>query len=279
MTTIFRRWLVLLAWLMAAGGAHAAYSCSISSPGFNRAYDATLAGVTTQQTYVTLTCSRAGGDSASMVYAIAADNGLNSLGINNRTALNGFYIRYDVYQDSTCTNQWKGGSTLNGTLQFGSNLTASVTIPYWGCMSANQTGMPAGVYSDMVTMTVKYGPNPQQSASNTFNVNIATPVTCSISRAPATLAFNYISYGAASTPSIDFTVTCTSYLPYTVSLDVASGTLLGLNYTLTLPTASVTGTGAAQQLFINGNMPAGQAGVCATGSCTGSTTHTLILTY
>jgi spore coat protein U-like protein len=281
MTAFLKRWLVFLALFAAAGAAHAVYSCTVTSSGWNRAYDPALATTSTQQSSVTLSCSRASSDSNSMPYMISADNGLSNNGINNRGALNGQFIRYDNYQDSSCVTQWRGNSansSFNGNLLFGTNLNASVTHAYWGCIIAGQS-LPAGIYTDLITMTVKYGPNPQLTASNTFNVNISTPWTCSIPTPPGPVAFTYVSYGAAATASTSFTVNCTTYLPYTLALDRTSGTLVGLDYTLTLGTTSATGTGVPQTIQINGNMVSGQAGTCANASCSGSTTHTLILTY
>jgi hypothetical protein len=64
-----------------------------------------------------------------------------------------------------------------------------------------------------------------------------------------------------------------------MALDATSGTILGVNYTLALSAASGTGTGLAQAYSINGNVAAGQAGTCATGSCTASQARTLTITY
>jgi hypothetical protein len=68
-----------------------------------------------------------------------------------------------------------------------------------------------------------------------------------------------------------------------MTLDVNSGVVSGLKYDLqinaqTLPVKFV-GSGAAQVHTIQGNMPAGQAGTCTTGSCVASQVHTLTITY
>ena len=73
-----------------------------------------------------------------------------------------------------------------------------------------------------------------------------------------------------------------------MALSATSGVVSGLNYSLGLnaiinsggssPLAS-TGTGADQTFYINGNMAAGQAGTCATGTCSATNTHTLTITY
>ena len=64
-----------------------------------------------------------------------------------------------------------------------------------------------------------------------------------------------------------------------MSLDATSGTLIGLNYTLALSTPSSVGTGSQQTHSITGNMAAGQAGNCATGTCSASQARTLTIPY
>jgi spore coat protein U-like protein len=88
-----------------------------------------------------------------------------------------------------------------------------------------------------------------------------------------------VAFGAAVNASTTFGVTCTSYLPYTMTLDAASGTLLGLNYNVTPAAASATGTGAEQTFAVNGSIAAGQGGTCGAGSCTASQRRALTVTY
>lgn len=290
MTPWLRNLLALLVLVLVHLQASATYSCSVYSPGFDRAYDPTVSGNTTQQTYLTLTCSRATSDSSTLAYSIAADNGTNAVGINNRASLSGNALRYDVYQDSTCSTQWKGNTKYSGTLNFGTGTTASITFNYWGCIGAQQTGLPAGIYQDTVTMTLTYGNTvpTQQTTTSTFPVRISTPSTCSISSAPGTVVIPpYTSFGVQQSGSASFGATCTAFLPYTVTLNTTSGTIAGLTYNLTFtsdanvtgPTLSSTGTGVPQTHMLTGTIPAGQAGTCATATCSGLSTHVMTLTY
>jgi hypothetical protein len=64
-----------------------------------------------------------------------------------------------------------------------------------------------------------------------------------------------------------------------MALDATSGTLVGLTYGVALSQSAATGTGVAQTFSINGTIAAGQSGTCATGSCSGSATRTLTITY
>jgi spore coat protein U-like protein len=283
MKTLLLRLLAVSAMLLASAQAHAVISCSVSSSGFNTAYDPTLATVPPIQTSFTVNCTRALSDSASALsYTVAADNGINSKGINNQAAYAGNLLRYDVYMDAACGTQWKGNRSFSGSIGFGSSTTASVTTTYWGCLVAGQTTLPAGTYSDIVTMTLTYGANPQSTAMATFPVNVGTPSQCAINTGPGVLAFGtYVAYQPAALPATaSFTVTCTNYLTYTLYLDSPAGTIAGLAYTLGFSVPSPqTGSGAQQTIAVTGTMAAGQSGVCATATCSGTNTHSVWLSY
>lgn len=265
--------------LTAASLGQAAITCSVTSPGFAAAYDATAATANITQTFLTVTCTRgATSDPASVSYSVKVNNGLNQQGQNNRAAFGANLIVYDLYKDAACGTQWQNNSPITGTISFTGTGTVSQQGNYWGCIPAGQTGLAAGTYTDTVTMTMTYG-SPASTATGSIGVTINTPTNCSISTAPGNVVFNYVSLGAATAASTTYGVTCTLALPYTMALDATAGTLVGLNYTLALSAASSTGTGAAQTFTINGNMIAGQPGTCATSTCSGSQARTLTVTY
>ncbi len=284
MTTRFNHWLILLCLLLGTAGAHAAINCTVSSPGFASAYDPLTAGNTVVQSSFTISCTRLATDATSVNYQIGADNGLYKLGKNTNQALliSGppSYVAYDIYKDSGCATQWKagGGARISGTFTFPAGaLSSSLTQTYYGCIFAGQTGLPAGFYSDTVSMTLVYGGS---TFSNSFGVQISTGTTCAVSSPPATLAFGaYVAYGGALGASTSFGATCTNLLPYTMAVSPTMGTIAGVVYDLTLSAASATGSGFQQNYLINGNMAAGQAGTCALGSCSGTVPHTLTLSY
>lgn len=279
MTRAAFRALLLAFAALAAPASHAAITCGVTSPGFAAAYDPTVAATNITQTYFTVTCTRgATSDPTSVTYAVKADNGLNALGQGNRASFGANTIRYDVYKDAACGTQWKGNSTIGGTINFSGTGTVSAQGNYWGCIPAAQTGLAAGTYTDTVTMTMTYG-SPQSTATGTASVIINTPPVCTISTAPGSVVFNYLSRGTAKTASTQYGVTCTLALPYTMALDATSGTILGLTYTLALGNASSTGTGSQQLFTINGNMAGGQSGTCATATCSGTQARTLTVTY
>lgn len=276
--TIRRLAAVLLAF--AATSAQAAITCSLSSGGFAAAYDPANPATNVTQTSFTVSCTRGlAGDPTSVAYSVTVDNGLSPQGQNNRASYLANRIRYDSYRDAACSSKWKGATAVGGTINFVGTGTVTQTANFWGCIIAGQTGLPAGTYLDTVIMTMTYGAAPALTAVNSFGVAIGTPATCSIGSPPGTLTFNYLSLGPAISPGTTFGITCTMALAYTMALDVTTGTLVGLNYSLALSTPSSTGTGVQQTHSINGTMAAGQAGTCAAGTCTGSRVHALTITY
>lgn len=264
--------------LVLPGLAAAAYSCSISSAGVSYAYSPTSPGNTIVQSSFTITCTRALSDASTMAYTVSADNGANAQGTHNRAALGSSRLAYDLFKDSACGSQWRGPQTISGSLAFGGGSSASATISIWACITTGQ-GVPAGTYSDSVTMSLNYGPNPQSSATGAIAVAISTPAQCKLTTAPADIVFNYTGFGAAANASTTFGVTCTTYLPYAMALDATSGTILGLAYTIALGAPSATGNGVEQSFTISGNIAAGQSGTCGSGTCSASQARVLTITY
>jgi spore coat protein U-like protein len=266
---------ILLAF--AAMSAKAAITCTITSPGVTLAYPANSSPVAVQTSF-TVTCARnLSTDPTTISYSVAVNNGLNPNGINNRAFSGSNAMRYDVYQNATCSTAWKGGTTINDSITTLSGFTpVSKTTAYWGCVT-NAQSPAAGTYTDTVTITATYGTS---TATNTFPVSIATPASCNVTTPPGNVAFGtYVAMGSAVNASTNFTVTCTTYLPYTMSLDQGSGVIAGLQYQVSLSTTSASGNGAPQTHSINGTVPAGQAGSCTGATCSGSQTRTLTITY
>ena len=287
----FLRLMVTASLLMFAGAAQAIISCSVSSSGFTAAYIPANAGTNITQSSFTVTCTRGlPVDPTTETYSVKVNNGQNAKGIGNHAILNGSnLISYDLYIDSGCATQWKGGASLpiGGSMTLSGLTPTSVTTSYWGCIPAGQNGLATGTYSDTVSMTLTHT-NSIIPTNNTFPVSIFSPAVCNITTTPGNVSFGtYNALGAAVNASASFGATCTSTLPYTISLDANSGVVSGLQYSLLLRntnsggtnTFSSSGSGVEQTFFINGSMAAGQAGTCATGSCLGSDTRTLTITY
>ena len=115
-----------------------------------------------------------------------------------------------------------------------------------------------------------------------FNVKVTLTPSCSITQAPTDVVFSYTSFQPANSTATGgaFKVKCTNGVGYSVGLDATSGTLIGLNYSLTAPTGLQTGTGADQDLTIGGTMALGQSGTCAgPAACTATDVRTVTITY
>jgi hypothetical protein len=95
------------------------------------------------------------------------------------------------------------------------------------------------------------------------------------------MAFSYTSFSpSAVTATQAFVLRCSPGTPWIVSVDPAPSPLLGLDYSIAVSPASGTGLGnTGQTITLTGTIPAGQAGTCATGSCTATRTHTVTITY
>ena len=267
-----------MALLVASSAVNAAITCGVTSGGFATAYDPATPTTNITQASFTVTCTKGlAGDPPSVNFSVRVDNGLYSLGINNRAAFGTRRIRYDVYTNSTCGSPWKGATAISGTVNTPSVGTFTATGTFWGCVAAG-FAVPAGTYTDTVTMTMTYGAT-SSTAVGSFNVWITTPPTCAITSAPTNVVFNYVSFGAAVNAAGAFGVTCSLALPYTMALDSGGGTIVGLAYTIALSTTASTGTGAQQMHTVNGNMAAGQSGVCALPTCSVTQAHSVTITY
>lgn len=281
--------LAALLFLSATQLAHAAISCSVSSPGFSGTYTGTLS---ITQTNLTVNCSRLASDPATSAYSIRPDNGIYASGQQNRGAVSTYFLNYEEYQDSSCSTIWRSsggaGNAISGTVSFGTSLSASVNRNYWGCVPASQT-RAAGTYTDTVIMTLTYNNGTSNvTATGTHSVAILSPASCTFSTAPGMINFAYTAMQAPiATANTTFGTTCTVLSTYSISITPGSDVVSGLNYSLRLNTTSSggsnplgsTGTGVQQIFYINGTMPASQAGACATGNCVASRVHTLTLSF
>lgn len=261
---------------MAAMPSQAAITCGVTSNGFSSAYVPANPGTNVTAASFTMTCTRgATGDATSQAYTVKVDNGLNPAGQNNQAANGASRIKYDLFTNNPCATQWKGGTTLGGTITLGAvGIPASQTLPFWGCIPPAQTTVPAGIFVDTVTMTPTIG------NAATFPVSIVTPSSCTITSPPGRINFSYVAFqGLAAAASTGFAATCTSLLPYSMALDATSGVLAGLAYTLSLSATSNVGNGLSQPYTVNGTMASGQSGICAAGVCTATQARTLTITY
>jgi len=280
-------WIGALTIFAIINNAHASVTCNFSSnPGFSTAYVPTDLVANIRSTTFAVTCTRTassgGATSVTVSYSVAASNGLHVTGTQNRGASGTHYINYSVSTDPACSTPWKGTTYFTASFPLAKSSAVTNTYTYYGCIPALQAPS-AGTYTDTVTTSFAVGTvssGGSSFSSRTFPVSIVTPSSCSLTTLPGNITFNYTSFsGAAVLGSTTFGVTCTNILPYTISLDAFSGTIVGVNYSLALSGSSGTGTGTAQTYTINGTVASGQAGTCSTATCSGSNVRTLTIVY
>lgn len=288
MKTRICKLLAMTALLFFGISAQAAVSCSIGSAGFFSVYDGLAATDNLNQGTYTVNCTRLATDPAAFNYITNTDDGRYNNGPNNRALLTTAttYLKYDFFTSSSYGTNWsKGLKCIVGSMNFGSSLSASQTQPYYAKIPTGQTGLTQGTYIDTVTILVTYNQAACQNGagggtSGAFQVQISNVPSCQIALPPGTVAFSYTAFAAvAATASTSFSARCSGSMAYTMALDANVGVVSGLNYSLALSAPSGTGNGALQNYTVNGSMAAGQAGTCASSSCTASDPRILTITY
>lgn len=263
-----------------------AVSCTITSTGLSTTHTPNALTPNIIQSSLTLTCSKNALEVApSTTYSISVNDGINATATQNNAKLSSL-IQYETNKMSNCSSPWSSASPITGTLALPNVGTSySVTINYWGCIPINQQ-VPAGTYSDLVTMTVTYTDpiiiiGGTRTASNTFPVTINNPPVCSITSIGNVAFGTYLAFRGTvlTAPNANVVLNCTPELTYSLALDANSGVVAGLRYGLSLSATSSAGTGPNQTHTISGTMPANQAGTCTTGSCTASDPRMLTITY
>jgi spore coat protein U-like protein len=261
-----------------------AYNCSVVVTSITTVFDPNVNADNVSTGTYAITCTRAAGDSATLNWTLGANNGMNGskvLGPNSKT------YNYDLYFPPYASgNKWQdtNATRFTGQMVFGavgSTLTQSGAFDLALPSPQGSGGKPAGTYSDAVTVTLRNGNNNPPLATANFTVSVITLNSCQIAVPPGNINFTYTSFqAAAATANTSFGVRCTDALPYTMALDAPPGPLLGLTYTLALSQTSGTGQGNIVQTYsINGSIAGGQAGTCATASCSGSQPRTVTVTY
>lgn len=290
----------VLAAALAAGGAQAATTCSISASAPNVIF---TGAVNNSAGTITVTCTRdtnINGLELQTVYvgispAAGAGRRLLRHGGGNG---NGDRLDASLFKNNTTTN-WgdaSSGERVNSTMIFWWGVaTASVTMDY-DFRLPNQAGKAAGIYSNVYTANLRLTANGAIESSTVFSPTASVPEQCFVGQVPSgneapgavspgNLVLNYNSFtNTAQTASTNFTVDCTLNTDYTLSITPANGTMLGLNYNLRLNNGQASwtglnGTGFAQPYSVTATIPANQAGTCATATCSATQAATLTVTY
>lgn len=254
---MMQRLVLAVLFLLAFGaGPAAAQTCTLTDTSMNfGTYTGTLLNGTSNGT---VTCS------SSWDIPLNAGTGAGATEtIRKMTGPGGAELSYEVFQDAARTINWgnTSGTDLNGT--------GNANITFYGQIIAGQYVAP-GTYTDTLS-----------TATTNFSVTATVLKDCGVTA--TNMAFGTYT-GAVATSTSTITVTCTNTTTYTVGLSpglatgatvttrkMQNGTAL-LNYGLysdsawttnwgnTLATnwVSKTGTGAAQNITVYGQIPAAQ---------------------
>ncbi len=204
-------------------------------------------------------------------------------------------LTYEIYHRNATSGPWTEGTGVSSTTNSSggvfyrmTNTTAAqaFSFPYYVRIPTPQATAPAGIYDDLtVSATIRLSNSAGLATGSvlglaSFGVSASIQHSCYFSTSPAPLVLNYTSFSASpATGSAGFALSCTYNTPYTLTIPTATGTLLGVNYSLTLSAASGTGTAGPQNFTVNGTAAANQAGTCTSGACTASQGHTITVGF
>lgn len=288
---------ILAAFVLAAssGGAFA-QSCTLSSASplvSSSNYDPFALADNQTQGLFSISCSRPKGGTNKFpsTFYVTVNNGLYHIGPARRL-LHGTadYLSYGLFRDyAGCSQTWNASvpsgvfslanaNTASGDLVTGPDPLTSGTAFCFKVTAGTNTAVP-GVYTDTVQLKVT---DPTGVVWGTAAVTLQTTISpaCNFTTAPAAITLSYTSFSAtAVSGNSPFQLRCTNTTTYTLGFDTASGTVLGLNYDLTLNSASGTGSGLSQSYTSTATLPAGQAGTCTGANCTSTVTRSVVVTY
>ncbi|MFC5520715.1 spore coat protein U domain-containing protein [Polaromonas jejuensis] len=288
---------LLCSWALQA---NAAITCTLTATSVNLNYvngqgsDATASGT------ITVNCTRLSTDPNTQTYWVGVNRGsAGALRVfrHGGGATSPDRLNVSVLRNSD-GNNWTtvGSGRANGTLSFGGALSASAPLTYDFLVAAGQSSKTAGIYDEIFTANLQLTTAGANVATAIFAPTVSITAACFVGQvasgntapgaiSPSTLTLAYTSFAPTNqTATMNFTVDCTRNTTYTLALSLTSGTLLGLNYTLALSPSggppAIVGSGLAQPYTVTGTIAAGQAGTCATGTCTATKTGvTLTVTY
>lgn len=280
--------------------AHAAISCALSSTSVNLNYVNGQAANANASGTITVNCTRLAGDANTQTYWVSIDFGSRT-GTPRRVfrhaggTTNPDRLDVSIFKNGTQTNWTNTGTArVNGTLNFGAALSASVVLTYDFRVGSGQTNNAAGIYDEAFTASLQLTTAGAVVSTTIFTPTVSIIAQCFVGQvaignaatgaiSPSTLTLPYISFSPTNqTANMMFTVHCTRNTTYTLAVAPASGTLLGLNYTLALSppgTPAITGTGLAQPYTVTGTIASGQAGTCSFATCSATQNTTLTVTY
>lgn len=290
------RWHVLVCALvfgfnpLSSLAANTNYACNAPVVSIGQVSYDPFAAISTLTGTATLNCSKAKNDPASMAFSLSVDLGLGSSGGYSYAAMSSNTVRYDLLRSASASDAWSAtpisGTMTNWTCS-SNTCSGTATVNFYMQIPVSQPSpyTATGFYTDTRIVTPSY-PNAggvltsYPASGGNLSIAIGIPAKCVLSSPPGNINFTYTSFqGSADQRSTSFAVSCATNTQYTMALDATSGTILGLNYTLSLnKTGTQTGTFTAQSVSITGNMPGRQSGNCSS-NCTDQHNRTLTISY
>lgn len=284
------KFLPMIAMLITWGPAHAV-TCTIGVTTLSTAFDPTTAIQVTGT--VSGNCTPATHAEASSSFPtiyIGIDSGARTPRSMIRSGGSDL-VTYQINKSSGAGiwNEATGttGLTTDGGLLFtmvaGTKNTAQAYSRTFYLNIPAQPTDPVGTYNDpTITATIRDTSAAGTSLGTaTFGLAATIAPFCRFSTNPSTLNLNYTSFATtAATGTSAFSLNCTagtSYGPITVT--PATGTALNVAYSLALSATSGTGNAADQNFTVTGTAAAGQAGTCATSTCSANNPHTITVTF
>jgi spore coat protein U-like protein len=262
----------------------AAYNCTTFSVGPFLTYP--LNTLLDRSGELTINCTRLITDPQTNTYYVGIDDTNTTrrfIRTGGSASVTSDRLDYEIYREASYASTWNYTSRpVTGTISFGAgNLSTSFTLPFYLRVMA-QTGKVAGSYADADLGVRVRIPSNQPSpfaGQNDIQVTAVINPTCALTTTGGQITLNYPSFSpSAVTGSTIFGLTCTKFTPFTVSLAPGLGTIVGLQYTSVVSYLDVA-SGVAQDINITVTLAAGQSGVCATGTCSGTQQQTLTITY
>lgn len=196
-------------------------------------------------------------------------------------------IGYGLWQDAAASVPWAGAApyALGGSVVFAGGPVASTQLPFHLVVPARASPPAAGSYRDTLLVTLAYNVDGSPvlpgggtgGGSATGSVALDVPPACSLSM-PTAVVLDYVAF--QSTPAVatnSFSADCN--IGYTLALDSGGDTMLGLPYTLSLDAASGSYDGLVHQHHVTGRIGAGLAGSCAAVPCQAARVHWVTISY
>jgi hypothetical protein len=285
---------LLLSPKLAQARACATLSMTVTSPGTIVYAPASV----TDKSYAasaTVTCNRTPGGGANDTVTVRPGT---ATGILTTTAPAAPTIAFHLNKNATvpCASgtKWTNGAPFTLTFPNAPSPNLPQTVTFYVCVPSGQAGLlpPEGNYTQNQNLTANRG---GQTATANLATTIFAPASCTFQTTPGTINFStYTAFGPAKTANTSFNMRCSTGLSHSLSVGPVAdgGGVVGggsLRYTLGITVTApgvgtnpltLVGDGSAKTYYINGTMPAGQAGTCAAATCANQTdARTLTVTY